>query len=335
MNIIRPVVPRLGANSIRSFRPAASKFSRNIFRQQPEFAMATIATANKPYLLTLDAEASKRLNLQNDIFLRMFKGKFLPESVIARLKEVQASNGNVKIAELATGTGIWLYTIRSQLAESSIDAEMHGYDLFDNQFPPAEARQGVIFDVADILDTAKYESIGPVFDYVHVRLLAFVLTADDWPTAIENAFKLLKPGGILHFVDIPMQETSIERNGTIVAAGMLKKMKGTLSFTKKDMDCASTILRVFNELNLKNITNTRLDLRDFDDETRTMQNVNALMGKEEFIKAAVSRGSKALNSLGYESEEAALAELKEAEKDYTERGARAVFVLHSILGVKP
>lgn len=39
------------------------------------------------------------------------------------------------------------------------------------------------------------------FDFVHMRLLVYALRKDEWPVAIKEAIRVVKPGGILQLVE--------------------------------------------------------------------------------------------------------------------------------------
>ncbi|KAK6357650.1 hypothetical protein TWF718_001957 [Orbilia javanica] len=305
--------------------------------------MSTIA--KEPYLLNLDEEASKRLNLQHGILSRMIDGKFIPEPVIKRLTAIQEARMNttynwpvceeakyLKIADFATGTGIWLYSIREQLKDSGLRSELHGYDLHDNQFPPDDKREDVEFHTLDILDTAKIKEIGEIYHYLHVRLLTSVLTKEQWKVAIDNCLEILKPGGFLHFEEIPFGELSIEKDGIPASGGVLEKLQASMKLLKRDLDCGNNIYNYLEELQLWEVEHRKIDLRTCDEETKQMQNVNARLGLEEFITNAIARGPEALKRLGFESKEAALERVANLGKD---AGTQAYFVLHTILGKKP
>ncbi|KAK6362699.1 hypothetical protein TWF730_000155 [Orbilia blumenaviensis] len=303
------------------------------------------ATTKEPYLLNIDEEASKRLNLQHDIITRMLGGKFIPKPVVERLQSLQGTSRSMsydwpackqvkylKIADLATGTGIWLYSIRKELEELDLKAELHGYDLHDNQFPPVNKREDVDFHTLNILDTPKFQEIGPTYHYIHARLLTSVLTKEEWRVAIDNCLEILRPGGFLHFEEIPFGELSIEQDGAPASGGVLEKLQASMKLLKRDLDCGNNIYNYLEELELWETEHHKIDLRACDEETKQMQNVNSRLGLEEFVTNAIARGPEALKRLGFESKEAALERVAGLGKA---PGTQAYFVLHSILGRKP
>ncbi|KAK6508913.1 hypothetical protein TWF481_003681 [Arthrobotrys musiformis] len=333
----------IGVRPLVLARPGFNYSPQLLFSQFERRNMSTIT--KEPYLLNVDEEASKRLNLQHDILTRMLDGKLIPEPVIKRLESIQGSGRSmsydwpackqvkyIKVADLATGTGIWLYSIRKQLEELGLKAELHGYDLHDNQFPPEDKREDVDFHTLNILDTPAFEEIGPTYHYIHARLLTSVLTKEEWKVAIDNCLEILKPGGFLHFEEIPFGELSIEKDGAPASGGVLEKLQASMKLLKRDLDCGNNIYYYLEELELWETEHRKIDLRDCDEEVKQMQNVNARLGLEEFITNAIARGPAALKRLGFESKEAALERTASLGKD---PGTQAYFVLHSILGRKP
>ncbi|KAK6532026.1 hypothetical protein TWF694_003189 [Orbilia ellipsospora] len=332
------MLPCARSRSITAFPRLGITNSRCLYRPlliNQSIRTLSTSTSTEGYQLNIDGEASKRLNLQHDLFKRIFGGKFLPDKIVQNLKLIQ-QNGEkqLKIADVATGTGIWLFSIKDELAKSGLNAELHGYDLFDEQFPPVDKRAGIIFDTLNILDTEKFKAIGEEYHYIHARLLTVVLTVDEWKVAIENCLQVLKPGGYIHFEEIPINDMAIEKSGVPETGGLLKKLQASMTLLKRDLDCGNNIHKIYEVNKLEDITHDKIDLRDCDDEAKRMQNVNARMGFEEFVTNAIARGPQALNRLGFESKEAALAKLDQLQLGVSTR-IQAYFVLHSIIGKKP
>ncbi|KAF3911169.1 hypothetical protein AA313_de0208970 [Arthrobotrys entomopaga] len=315
-------LPRLAIHNNPRCVPAYA-YQTRLFNQQ---TVRAGSTSTEGYQLNIDGEASKRLNLQHDLFKRIFGGKFLPDRVLQNLESMQRNGEKeLKIADMATGTGIWLFSIKDELAKSGLNAELHGYDLYDEQFPPVDKRTGIIFDKMNILDTEKFKSIGEKYHYIHARLLSVVLTVDEWKVAVENCLDILK---------LPINDLAIERDGQPQSGGLLEKLQASLRMLKRDPDCGNSIYNIYEANKLEDITHDRIDLRDCDDEAKRMQNVNTRMGFEEFATNAIARGPEALKRLGFESKEAALSRLEQLQLG-EDTGIQAYFILHSIIGKKP
>lgn len=131
-----------------------------------------------------------RLTYQHDVFLQMTK-TLLPWEIQQHLSSLPHAPA---IADVGTGTGIWLSNLADQLPR---EARMDGYDvdpskfLESHQLPP-----NVTLSSGNIREPFP-ESLRGQYDLVHVRLLVFALKADEWVSAAVNARRLLKPGGYL------------------------------------------------------------------------------------------------------------------------------------------
>lgn len=113
--------------------------------------------------LTRDQEESQRLNRQHDLYIKS-TGFHLHPRIAATL------SADAHIAEVATGTGIWLRSLAAASSQSSPSWKFTGFDLSPEQFPSEPERKGVDFRVLDILRPPPQEEKGK-YDVVHVRLL--------------------------------------------------------------------------------------------------------------------------------------------------------------------
>ncbi|KAI6911252.1 hypothetical protein D0869_02408 [Hortaea werneckii] len=137
--------------------------------------------------LTRDQEESQRLNLQHDLYIKS-TGFHLHPRIAATLP------ADAHIAEVATGTGIWLRSLAAASSQSSPGWKFTGFDLSSEQFPSEPERKGVNFRILDILKPPPEEERRK-YDVVHIRLLVCGLKGSDWRHAATNILALLKPGG--------------------------------------------------------------------------------------------------------------------------------------------
>ncbi|KAH6957616.1 S-adenosyl-L-methionine-dependent methyltransferase [Ilyonectria sp. MPI-CAGE-AT-0026] len=131
-----------------------------------------------------------RLSYQHGLFLKMTKA-LIPsniQSYIASLGRPPA------VADIGTGTGIWL---RDLAAELPGDARLDGYDVDQTKFLPSNVLPPcVTLAFGDVFEPFP-QALLRKYDLVHVRLLMFALTADQWVSAAANLRTLLRPGGYL------------------------------------------------------------------------------------------------------------------------------------------
>ncbi|KAI1274585.1 S-adenosyl-L-methionine-dependent methyltransferase [Xylaria sp. FL0933] len=111
---------------------------------------------------------------------------------------IPISSPNVKIADIGTGTGIWLLDLAKNLPST---CQLTGFDITSSAFPaPQTWPPNVSFKTQDMLLPFPVSEIG-AYDIVAVRFISSATTRAEWARTIENLIKLLKPGGWLQWID--------------------------------------------------------------------------------------------------------------------------------------
>ena len=128
---------------------------------------------------------------------------------------------NTHIADVATGTAIWLMDVARDLPTAQLD----GFDISLTQAPPKEwlppnvgLRTWNIFDDVPTDLLARY-------DIVHVRLLILVVENSDPRPIIQNLAKMLKPGGYLQWDDLNYPDTSIITVNRLLQTPALQELR--------------------------------------------------------------------------------------------------------------
>ncbi|KAK0719232.1 hypothetical protein B0H67DRAFT_149115 [Lasiosphaeris hirsuta] len=151
------------------------------------------------YALDRSYTASGRLALQHQLWKEVTVKPISPR-ILAHLKSPKGGSAGaaveVNIADVGTGTGIWAVDIARGLSTQEVKFKVHGFDISDEQFPPAHALPaGVQLSVADAL-AAPAEYLCGTFDLVHIAHFAGVRALGEDPSpAMDHAMALLKPGG--------------------------------------------------------------------------------------------------------------------------------------------
>ncbi|KAF5855631.1 hypothetical protein ETB97_008854 [Aspergillus alliaceus] len=105
---------------------------------------------------------------------------------------------DMKIAELGTGTAVWLFDLARGLPPT---VQLHGYDISDRQYPPKDLwPPNVALGLMDSL-TDPPPSLKCQYDVVHLRMWASNLGQRDTTTLIQHIKHLLKPGGYVQWED--------------------------------------------------------------------------------------------------------------------------------------
>ncbi|KAF3384451.1 hypothetical protein F1880_002273, partial [Penicillium rolfsii] len=124
------------------------------------------------------------------------------------------------VADIATGTGVWLKDVARELeASSQTQRYYHGFDISPAQFPKDLGH--VQFSVHDITKPFPKEHLNR-YDLVHVRLLVAAIDETDYQAAIANVYSILsmqddfsEPGGCLEWEEID-EETYISNNNPVI-----------------------------------------------------------------------------------------------------------------------
>ncbi|KAL8830073.1 MAG: hypothetical protein Q9191_001645 [Dirinaria sp. TL-2023a] len=139
---------------------------------------------DEAYMLQRDHEESMRLNTQHQFMRALSNGHLIHPSI--PLHGVQA------IADVGTGTGMWLRDTASQMLSSeraTQSIEFWGFDISAQQFPPEES-PGTKFQVHNIVDSFPPQ-FHEKFDVVHVRLLSYAIKAKDLEKVVDNIVQIL------------------------------------------------------------------------------------------------------------------------------------------------
>ena len=136
------------------------------------------------YMLGRDSQESRRLDIQHEFTRRWAHGRLIHPSI--PLTDLHA------VADIGTGTGIWINEVAELLDSKSRSSSFIGFDVSAEQFVPAVARvAGVEFEVHDALKPFAEKHRGK-FDLVNVRYLAYGISEKGLPSMMKNLTELLR-----------------------------------------------------------------------------------------------------------------------------------------------
>lgn len=142
-------------------------------------------------------------SMQTHIFIR---GPRLDEQHIITTKtlgflihpNIPAPSPGAKIADVCTGTGVWLMDVARSLPPA---CQLTGFDVSPSAFPPPQTwPPNVSLRVQDMFLPFPPSELG-TYDVVAVRFVSSAATRADWARAVGNLATLLKPGGWLQWID--------------------------------------------------------------------------------------------------------------------------------------
>ncbi|KAI0142140.1 S-adenosyl-L-methionine-dependent methyltransferase [Pestalotiopsis sp. NC0098] len=174
--------------------------------------MAEIKDVVAGYPLPKDLADWNRLNLQHYLYKEVFGYLLHPK--------IQHSQKSLSIADVGTGTGIWLFDLSSQFDAST---ELVGLDADISQVGAQEwLPQNMSLRQWDAF-TDPPKDLQARFDIVNLRLFCYVIQ-DDPTVVLRNVIKLLKPGGYLQWCDVDVSSMHINTSRPDVSTESLQRM---------------------------------------------------------------------------------------------------------------
>lgn len=158
--------------------------------------------------------AAGRLNLQFYLWKDSLQFNIHP-SILPHLPKTAA------IADVASGSGIWLIDVSRQLPHVQLD----GLDYDLDQAPHVHwLPSNVKFIHLNILEDIPDDLVGK-YDFVHTRLLVLVVESKNPRPIIQNLRKLLKPGGYLQWDELDTVNMSIMKADPNLQAPALEQVR--------------------------------------------------------------------------------------------------------------
>lgn len=154
---------------------------------------------NNGYMLGRGHSAACRLNLQFYLW---------KESLRFTLHPLIVPSAKSAIADIATGTSLWLLDLAQQLPSS---ITLDGFDIDLSKAPPQEwLPDNVALYNWDLFDPVPEHLIGK-YDVIHLRLLILVVQNSDPVPIIRNVSRMLKPGGYIQWDDLNYPGTHVTK----------------------------------------------------------------------------------------------------------------------------
>lgn len=145
--------------------------------------------------------ASTRLALQHYLWKDILGFNLHPR--------VPKPSTNSCIADIATGTGLWLIDVSQDLSQS---VKLDGYDIALGQAPPKEWLPPNMTLTAWDMFLEPPLSIRGTYDVVHLRLVSVVIKDNNPEPIVANIKRLLKPGGWLQWDDVDIFLASVQHS---------------------------------------------------------------------------------------------------------------------------
>ncbi|KAL4871675.1 hypothetical protein BDV12DRAFT_183536 [Aspergillus spectabilis] len=158
------------------------------------------------YVFGRSQKESERLDAQHKLLLKVTNNTLIHPSI--------PKEGVLSVADVGTGTGIWLKDVSRILDNPQSQRYYHGFDISAAQFPAEQAAGNIYFSVQDITVPFPKDHWNR-YDLVHVRLLVAALEEIEYKSAISNLSAILKPGGFLQWEEID-EETYVSDTNSVI-----------------------------------------------------------------------------------------------------------------------
>ncbi|KAI8355098.1 S-adenosyl-L-methionine-dependent methyltransferase [Choanephora cucurbitarum] len=154
---------------------------------------------NSAYWFPNDNEEMDRLVGQHFAVKSLFEGN-IRESI---LKGLDMENKPAMVLDVGCGPGTWIMDVATRYPQS----EFIGIDLCD-VFPNRIRPPNVTFQVGNVLESLPFPD--NTFDFVNMRLFVIAFKTHEWPQALKEVYRVLKPGGYVQMIECGMLERGSE-----------------------------------------------------------------------------------------------------------------------------
>ncbi|KAJ5281465.1 hypothetical protein N7478_006837 [Penicillium angulare] len=161
---------------------------------------------DRDYIFNRNAQSSVRLNYQHYLITQLTENDVLHKST----KELIDVSTPHRVADVGTGTAIWPLTLARALPHWQVD----GFDISGDQYPFAGwVPSNVNLYEHDTFQPYPDEYHGK-YDIINIRFMMTLLNKEKYHLLLQNVKALLKPGGILQWLDpIPFNVKAIAPEG--------------------------------------------------------------------------------------------------------------------------
>ncbi|KAG1049410.1 hypothetical protein G6F43_008264 [Rhizopus delemar] len=141
------------------------------------------------YWLPKDEEEQRRLAGQHFAYKELFGGNLL--SSVCNSLDFEKG---ISVLDIGCGSGVWIMDMINDYPNCTY----HGCDIVDTTNKVLKIDQ-FTYSHGNIVKGLPYKD--DTFDFVHMRFFIFALRAEEWPIAIKEAIRVVKPGGMVQFYE--------------------------------------------------------------------------------------------------------------------------------------
>lgn len=164
------------------------------------------------YWLPRDEDEQLRLTGSHFAAKEVFEGNFQPE-----VENYISFQKGIDCLDIGCGPGTFLMDMASEYPNSNfVGVDIAAMVNVNFKLPNVSFALGNVVEGLNFPDNS--------FDYIHLRVFVNALRKEEWPIALKEIHRLLKPGGCVGFFEYEPRETGNE-NCKTVFRGVVKLME--------------------------------------------------------------------------------------------------------------
>ncbi|KAG0827179.1 hypothetical protein G6F29_003953 [Rhizopus arrhizus] len=144
------------------------------------------------YWLPKDEDEQQRLTGQHFAFKELFEG-----NISRSVREALDFEKGISVLDVGCGSGVWIMDMINDYPNCTY----HGCDIADATNKVLKVNQ-FTYSHGNVATGLPYED--STFDFVHMRFLTLALRKEEWPPAIKELLRVVKPGGMIQLMEFEL-----------------------------------------------------------------------------------------------------------------------------------
>lgn len=323
--------------------------------EPPTLTAEEIEVQKKNYVMARDLQGAQRLNWQHGVLQTLNDNELMHRSIdVSTLVQKPGTNTTkpkrfsgifsgsskkpagpkgttLRIAEVASGTGLFAAQLKKQLADDGYtDVEIDAFDLVHNHSVPELVDNTINYKIHNMVKPWP-EEFHNKYDYVHVRFIGGSLQKEEWEPSVKNCIDILRPGGYLQWEELATRELG-STNETEASRLILEGFYGVFINSGKDGYGPATLERLFKENDLQGIEISPIDTRLKPEFTTDVDEI-FVRSTIEMAEAMIKNGAEFHQNIPTMEEFQKVSTI--LREELREDKTHFFFVLVTIIGRKP
>ncbi|KAG0789437.1 hypothetical protein G6F22_006710 [Rhizopus arrhizus] len=190
------------------------------------------------YWLPKDEDEQQRLTGQHFAFKELFEG-----NISRKAHEALGFEEGISVLDVGCGSGVWIMDMINDYPNCTY----HGCDIVDTTNKILKVDQ-FTYNYGNVLVGLPYED--NTFDFVQMRFFILALRKEEWPLAIKEIIRVVKPGGMIQLMEPDLE---LPRDSSSAYHRLIKSFHSVAHSRGQDFLIASQLEGFFLETNMVKI----------------------------------------------------------------------------------